>query len=116
MRTLVSGRTGTVGKEVVKRLLAIEENVFIMTRDAAPHHPVGEARGCSQVHGPGMGVSPTFFSRTSDCAATAASQHWSRLIAYPACADLREVAGWRSPATPRRSKQTRLKERREEQP
>lgn len=41
MRTLVIGGTGTVGKEVVKRLLAAREDVFIMTREAAPHHPVG---------------------------------------------------------------------------
>lgn len=39
MRTLVIGGTGTVGTEVVKRLLTVEEDVFIMTRDAAPHHP-----------------------------------------------------------------------------
>jgi uncharacterized protein YbjT (DUF2867 family) len=41
MRTLVIGGTGTVGKEVVKRLLAAGEDVFIMTREIAPHHPVG---------------------------------------------------------------------------
>lgn len=41
MRTLVIGGTGTVGKDVVKRLLASREDVFIMTRDATPHHPVG---------------------------------------------------------------------------
>lgn len=41
MRTLVIGGTGTVGQEVVKRLLAAEEDVFIMTREVAPRHPVG---------------------------------------------------------------------------
>ena len=41
MRTLVIGGTGTVGKEVVKRPLTAEEDVFIMAREVAPHHPVG---------------------------------------------------------------------------
>jgi uncharacterized protein YbjT (DUF2867 family) len=41
MRTLVIGGTGTVGRELVKRLIAMEEDVFIMTRDAEPHHPAG---------------------------------------------------------------------------
>ena len=41
MRTLVVGGTGTVGKEVVKRLLAAGEDVFIMTRQVTPSQPVG---------------------------------------------------------------------------
>lgn len=41
MRTLVIGGRGTVGTEVVKRLLAAGEDVFIMTREVEPRHPTG---------------------------------------------------------------------------
>jgi uncharacterized protein YbjT (DUF2867 family) len=41
MRTLVVGGTGTVGTEVVKRLLAANEDVFIMSPKEEPRHPAG---------------------------------------------------------------------------
>lgn len=41
MRTLVIGGTGNVGRHVVKRLLAADEDVSIMTPEPAPRHPEG---------------------------------------------------------------------------
>jgi len=41
MSTLVIGGTGIVGKEVVQRLVALGEDVSIMTRDDPPRHPTG---------------------------------------------------------------------------